>query len=165
MPIFPFKKEEKEELPSFPEKKEEIKPSEAKPEIEKEVKIEGIGETPVAPPPTISVPTSTEEVIKPLKLEKSPTLKKIEQILSEDLDEIYASLTDSQKLIFKRKGEETASKIEILIHQVKINFKKILNLIKEWLFILIKMVPGINKFFLIQEAKIKTDKILNLRNK
>jgi hypothetical protein len=34
--------------------------------------------------------------------------------------------------------------------------KKILALIRDWL----KLIPGVNRFFLEQEAKIKTDKIL-----
>lgn len=164
MPIFPFKKEE--ESHGVPEKKEVITPPEVKPEVEKEkeAKIESLGETPTIAPPSITLPTPSEEVITPPKIEKSETLKKIEEILSEDLDEIYASLTNEQKIFFKKKGEETASKIEILIRQVKVNVKKILNLIKKWLFLLLKMIPGINKFFLLQEAKIKTNKILNLRS-
>ncbi|MFN3301716.1 MAG: hypothetical protein ACK413_01650 [Patescibacteria group bacterium] len=169
MAIFPFEKEEKE-IPKVPEEKKEIVTlPEKKPEVEKEkeAKIEGIGEVPiVTPPPSITIPKPTEEeVITPPKIEKSPTLIKIEEILSEDLDELYNSLTAEQKIIFKKKGEETASKIEILIQEVKINIKKILNLIKEWLLMLVKMIPGVNKFFLIQEAKIKTDKILKLREK
>lgn len=167
MPIFPFKKEEKE-IPRVPEKKEVITPPTLKPEAEKEkeAKIEGLGEIPtVAPPPPIVIPAPTKEIIAPPKIEKSPALIEIEKILSENLDELYLSLEPTNKLIFKQKGEETASKIELLIKEVKINVKKILNLIKEWLLMLVKMIPGVNKFFLIQEAKIKTDKILKLREK
>ena len=36
--------------------------------------------------------------------------------------------------------------------------RKILKLIRSWL----KLIPGVNKFFLEQEAKIKTDKIVDL---
>ncbi len=166
MAIFPFKKEEREEIPEKIEKKEIPETVEIKREIEKEkeVKIEEIGETPTTLPP-ISIPTPVEEKIAPPKIEKSPTLIEIEQILSEDLDEIYQSLTPEQKLIFRKKGEETASKIEVLIQQIKINIKKIFILIRDWLLILVKMIPGVNKLFLIKEAKIKTDKVLNLAKK
>ena len=36
---------------------------------------------------------------------------------------------------------------------------KIIDVIKKWL----SIIPGINKFFLEQEAKIKTDKIMELK--
>jgi len=166
MPIFPFKKEEREEeVSKVSEKKEVIVPPEVKPEVEveKEAKIEAVGEVPtVAPPPPITIPTPPKEVIAPPKIEKSPTLIEIEQILSENLDDLYNSLTAEQKLIFRKKGEETASKIETLIQEIKINVKKILTLIRDWLLMLARMIPGVNKLFLIQESKVKTDKILNL---
>ena len=61
---------------------------------------------------------------------------------------------------FKKKGEETAGKIKELLKSFKDKTKEIVKLIKSWL----KMLPGVNKFFIEQEAKIKTDKILNIKN-
>jgi hypothetical protein len=58
-------------------------------------------------------------------------------------------------------GEETVEKINSLLDKTKIKIGKIINLIKKWL----KIIPGINQFFLEQEAKIKTDKIINLKDK
>lgn len=85
--------------------------------------------------------------------------KKIESILEEDLGEIYNNLTPADQKIFKMKGEETTRSIFQLVYQKsKIKVKKIVKLIKLWL----KSVPGINKFFLEQEAKIKADKIVAL---
>ena len=57
---------------------------------------------------------------------------------------------------FRAKGEETASKIRQLLTAAHVNIKKILFLICDWL----KMIPGVNIFFLEQEAKIKADKII-----
>lgn len=182
MAIFPFKKEEKDEdeekgfLRAIKEtEKVEGKPGEIAPEalpseIKKEEKKkreterrpEEKGEQPVAAPAQLSPTPTAAEVIAPPKITKSPVLMEIEQILSENLDELYASLSAEQKLAFKRKGEETASRIELLIKEVKINVKKILLLIKEWLLMLVQMIPGVNKIFLVQEAKIKADKILFL---
>lgn len=83
--------------------------------------------------------------------------KKIEQVLESDLGELYNNLTPQEQKLFKIKGEETARSIfQLLYHQTKINVKKIIKLIKNWL----KMIPGINKFFLEQEAKIKADQIV-----
>lgn len=92
---------------------------------------------------------------------KNPVLNKIENILEEDLKDIYFSLDEPLKKEFRIKGEETASKINFLLQKTKIVFKQIFDLIKEWL----KIIPGINKFFAEQEAKIKTDKILKLTKK
>ena len=43
--------------------------------------------------------------------------------------------------------------------KAKLKVKKVVNLIKKWL----TMIPGVNKFFLEQEAKIKTDEIVKLK--
>ena len=67
-------------------------------------------------------------------------------------------MTPVQQMQFRQKGEETASKIEKLLLDVKVKIKEVLNLLREWL----KVIPGVNKFFIEQEAKIKADRILNL---
>lgn len=89
--------------------------------------------------------------------------KSVENILAAGLDDLYQSLDPTKKIIFKQKGEETALSIVVLLKSVKFKIYEILDLIRNWLFI----IPGINKFFLEQEAKIKTDKILqiDLKNK
>lgn len=85
--------------------------------------------------------------------------KQIEQVLEEDLGEIYNNLTPQEQKNFKIKGEEAARSIfQLVYHKTKIKVKKIVKLIRNWL----KSVPGINKFFLEQEAKIKADKIAAL---
>ena len=81
--------------------------------------------------------------------------EEIEDILEEDLKEIYLSMPPDKRIEFKRKGEETRSKIRVLLKSAKVNAKKIFQLIRSWL----KIIPGVNRYFLEQEAKIKTDKI------
>lgn len=83
----------------------------------------------------------------------------IEKIMEEDLQDAFKELTPIQKQEFKIKGEETANQVRFLLKQTHIKVKNIFKLIFEWL----KMLPGINKFFLEQEAKIKTDKILAIK--
>lgn len=92
---------------------------------------------------------------------KSEEHVKIENILSEHLDDLYMQMTPQQQMAFKQKGEETTTKIEKLLEEAKIKVKEVLNLIKEWL----KLIPGINKFFLEQESKIKTDRLINLHER
>ena len=84
---------------------------------------------------------------------------KIEKVLEEGLGDSFQRLSPIAKQEFKIKGEETANKIRELMNSAKIKVKKIIRLILEWL----KMLPGVNHFFLEQEAKIKTDKILQLK--
>lgn len=141
-----IEKEEKvfEERPELEEKKESASSADKeKPEKKTEATVPGI-----SPPPAASV-------------SKSPTFKNIENILEEDLSDVYFGMSPKKQKEFKEVGEETAGKIEKLISAVKFSTNKVFNLIKKWL----KIIPSINKFFLEQEAKIKTDKILSLREK
>lgn len=85
----------------------------------------------------------------------------IDAILSEGLNEIFLSLKPDEQRAFIKKGEETVVKINELLSKTKVRMSKIVALIKDWL----KMIPGLNKYFLEQEAKIKADKILKLKNK
>lgn len=90
--------------------------------------------------------------VKPLdRLEEE-----IDDILEEDLKDLYLSMPSDTQAEFRERGEETRSKIRQLVSAAKVNAKKIFALIRGWL----KIIPGVNRFFLEQEAKIKTDKIL-----
>ncbi|MFH1523071.1 MAG: hypothetical protein ABIE43_04625 [Patescibacteria group bacterium] len=85
--------------------------------------------------------------------------KQIEKVLEDDLEEVFLKMPPDKQLEFSKKGEETAKEINTLLDKTKFRIKKIINLIKKWL----SIIPGINKFFLEQEAKIKADEIINLR--
>ncbi len=86
--------------------------------------------------------------------------KQIENILASGLKEVYLNLAPEKRREFKRVGEETARKINQLLMQAKINIGKIIKLIKKWLM----LIPGVNKYFLEQEAKIKADEIIKMKN-
>ncbi|MBI5728283.1 MAG: hypothetical protein HY984_00850 [Candidatus Magasanikbacteria bacterium] len=83
----------------------------------------------------------------------------VEKIMSEGLAEAYRTLTPVEQQAFKIKGEETAWEIRQLLNKTKIKIRRIFRLILVWL----KMLPGLNRFFLEQEAKIKADKIMTLK--
>jgi hypothetical protein len=87
--------------------------------------------------------------------------QKVETVLEDGLGDVYQKLSPAKQQEFKVKGEETTKKITQLMQQTKIQVKKVFSLIIGWL----KIIPGVNKFFLEQEAKIKTDRILDLKNK
>ncbi len=126
------------ELPTGPEVGAEQEPAEISSEV------------PVTPEPV--VPTVAPAPI----IQKDRLEKEIEVILEEDLTDLYLKMPLDKQVEFKAKGEETLTKVRQLVSSSKINAKKIFKLIGEWL----KIIPGVNKFFLAQEAKIKTDKIL-----
>lgn len=83
---------------------------------------------------------------------------RVEKIMEEGIADAYARLSPVQQQEFKIKGEETAIKIRDLLRATHVKVKKVFQLILEWL----RMLPGINRFFLEQEAKIKTDRITAL---
>jgi len=87
---------------------------------------------------------------------KSKIIEKVEEVLSERLDKIYYAMDESKQAEFKTQGEETASLINDMIVTFKTQAKKVLDLIKQWL----SIIPGVNKFFIEQESKIKTQKIM-----
>lgn len=87
--------------------------------------------------------------------------QEIDNILSEGLNEIFLKMKPAQQKVFKEKGEETVLKINELLNQTKVKVNKIITLIRKWL----SLITGINKFFLEQEIKLKTDKIIRLKNK
>lgn len=83
----------------------------------------------------------------------------IEKIMEDGLKDVFLELTPVQKQEFKIKGEKTAMEIRALMKGAKVKIKKIFLLLVNWL----RVIPGVNKFFLEQEAKIKADKIIALR--
>ncbi len=148
-----------------------IRPKDLAPEEAKESKIERLKErlgqetSPETaaklkpawrPTPT---PTPTPLSALPADTTKSETLVDIEAILEEDLANTYFQMDPGRQRQFKAEGEKTAQRIEKLLQRTKVEAKNILKLILHWL----KMIPGVSKFFIEQEAKIKTDKILRLK--
>lgn len=103
-------------------------------------------------------PAKVKRHYKPIPVVQDETVLKIEKILESGLGDQFAKLSPIAKQEFKIKGEETAIKIKDLMQSTHIKIKKILYLIIEWL----KILPGVNKFFLEQEAKIKTDLLVEL---
>ena len=92
---------------------------------------------------------------------KSKQLKEIELVLQEDLETIYFKMDEAHRRMFREEGERVAREIEAIIHTGRAIAVKVLELIKRWL----KLIPGVNKFFLEQEAKIKTDKIIKINTR
>ena len=146
-----------------------VEVQESIPEVNKEVtqekKFESEqkkeGEMDQMKPAPTAVPAEPAEETSPVTTQKSVEQVKIENILSEHLDDLFLEMTPQEQMTFKKKGEETAEQVNKLLKETKVKVKEILELIKAWL----KIIPGVNKFFIEQEAKIKTDRLLNLRER
>lgn len=87
--------------------------------------------------------------------------QEIDAFLSDGLSETFLAMSPDKQKIFKDEGEKTAKKINVLLDATKINLNKIVDLIRRWL----SLITGVNRFFLDQEAKIKADKIIKIKNK
>lgn len=91
---------------------------------------------------------------------KDDLTKEIEEIMSDGLAEAFTTLSPVEQQEFKLKGEETAFQIRQMMSETKIKVRKIFLLLIEWL----RFLPGVNTFYLEQEAKIKADKIMSLHH-
>lgn len=85
--------------------------------------------------------------------------RQIERVLEEDLVPLYRELDATQRVQFRTMGERTAAKIEVILTGAVVKVRDIINAIMEWL----SLLPGVNRFFVEQEAKLKADKILFLK--
>lgn len=103
-------------------------------------------------------PTLKRKSAPVMPLVRDPVVIKIEKILESGVGDAYNRLSPIAKQEFKMEGEQTAMKIRELLKSAHVKVKKIFQLIMEWL----KLLPGVNHFFLEQEAKIKTDRVLGL---
>lgn len=112
--------------------------------------------------PSASTPVAPSVYAEPISQApvKSGLEKEIEAILAEDLEAMYWDLPEAERMIFKHKGEETASKIRLLLGEATVRVQEIFRLLVEWL----QLLPGVSRLFIEQEAKIKTDKVMKFKN-
>ncbi len=82
----------------------------------------------------------------------------IDRILSDGLGDIFVKLPPKKQQEFKVEGEKTVKKINQLIERGKLNLNILAKMIRHWL----SIIPGVNRFFLEQDAKIKADKIMKI---
>lgn len=151
-------REDQPDLPkkSFLEKLPFRKEKEIKSEKEKAEKnyIKKVDtDHPEQSPYVIKSSIQTPAVVAP---QKSQSLVATEKLLSENLEDFFVSLDPAKQEEFRLKGEETATKIDEMVTTFRAKARQVISLIKQWLL----LIPGINKFFLEQEAKIKTQKIM-----
>jgi len=117
-----------------------------------ELRIEPLPETVSPVQAHTSVPTKAVRMVSPMH-------RQIEKVLEEDLLPLYRELNSEQRMQFRVAGEEAAGKIERLLSKAVVRARDVIKVLKDWL----SLLPGVNRFFIEQEAKIKADKILFLK--
>ena len=105
----------------------------------------------------VVTPSTTSQTAAP-PIEKDELVIEVEKILEDGVGAFYDSLPPDAKPIFRARGEAVAREIADMVRTLKIHVKRIVVLITDWL----KSIPGVNKYFLEQEAKIKADRIVQL---
>lgn len=109
----------------------------------------------------ISANLSTSSPLASNEADEKKREAAIDAVLADGLNDVFLKMEVNKQKEFKKKGEETVKQINKLLSETKLRVNKIIDLIREWL----KFIPGINNFFLEQEAKIKADKIIKVKNK
>lgn len=129
------------------------KSSESKPERSIQASQEKNSNTSVS----VSLPNAVGQ--EPVSVSNQEiVLKKVENILASGMEQAFLTMDVATQAKFKIKGEETAKKISTLMQKSKLKAKEVVNLILEWL----RIIPKVNKFYIEQEAKIKTDHIMRV---
>lgn len=85
----------------------------------------------------------------------------VEEILATGLSDVFQTMSPREQEKFKAKGEETAQIIVTLMQKLKLTARKALHLISDWL----KTISGVNKYFIEQETKIKTEDVMRYAQK
>ncbi len=158
----------KEQLAPKPSQEFELRPDTGNPSEQREAEQTSEQLTPSeAPEQRISgtvqalgkLGKTVQQTTTPQVIQKTPVRREIETILAAHITDMLQTMNPDQKLQFKLKAVETATLIEQLMAQAKATAKKIIHLIRDWL----RLIPGVNEFYIEQEAKIKSDRILALQ--
>lgn len=90
--------------------------------------------------------------------QKDEIVVEVEKILEDGIGPFYATMPEDAKTAFRQKGEAVALEVADMVRTAHVRFRRLISLITSWL----KTIPGVNRYFLAQEAKIKADRIIEL---
>lgn len=139
-----------EQVPQLPEQAVETAPAAAS--FEAPVPAP---EQPLAPAPPVPQPAAAPP---PTPAGKDAAQVGVERVLEEGLAEVYKKMDAHQQRKFSHEGDRVASALAEMVRRAKVRAREALDLITRWL----RLIPGVNAFYLAQEAKLKTDKIIAL---
>ena len=115
-------------------------------------------ETPVVP--AEDRPVSVTPSPPPTVVVKDPLEQQVENVLAVGLEGLYTQLPMEKQREFKERGEETAIKIAAMLMSAQVKIQDIIKLIVSWL----KLIPGINKFFVESQAKTKAQQLVEQKD-
>lgn len=106
--------------------------------------------------PASQTATPAPEAAAPV--EKDQITLEVEKILEDGLGDYVPDMPDEAREKFIKKGGEVAGQVSGMVHSLNVQVKRVVDLIRDWLL----TIPGVNRYFVEQEAKIKTDRIVDL---
>lgn len=89
---------------------------------------------------------------------RDPLLMEVERKLEADLLDAYRSMSPGLRAKFKAEGERIASVAREGIASGKLAAENLLTMIINWL----RMIPHVDRWFLVQDAKLKTDALIRM---
>lgn len=89
---------------------------------------------------------------------KDELLEKIEGVMSQGLMDVYKDMSADKQVVFRTAGEDAAKRIREMLASGKPRRYTTMKLLGTWL----KTIPKVNRYFLEQEVKLKTDDIQDL---
>ncbi len=115
-------------------------------------------ETPLTQASTESVAAAAPVVEQAPVVQEDEVVLEVEKVLEEGLGEYVEAMPEDAQKRFRVKGREVSTQIARMVRSLKIDLHQTITLIRDWLL----TIPGVNRYFLEQEAKIKTDNLVTL---
>jgi uncharacterized protein YgbK (DUF1537 family) len=111
-----------------------------------------------APTSALPATATAEPQASAVEVQKDEVTIEVEKILEAGLGDYVPDMPEEARQRFLKKGGEVAAQLSVMVRTLNIHVSLVLKLLKEWLL----TIPGVNKYFIEQEAKIKADKIIDL---
>lgn len=113
-------------------------------------------------PTTVVAPQAGQPTDAPVVQDvvKDDVTIEVEKILEYGLGDYIPDMPEEARERFLKKGGEVAAQLSVMVRTLNVQVSLVVGLIKEWLL----TIPGVNRYYIEQEAKIKTDQIVELAN-
>lgn len=128
-------------------------------EVEREAEGAEAGEgakEPKPAEPALQVAVAQDVPVK--EISRDPLLIEVEGKLADGLWDAYKSMSPGVRAKFKAEGERIAHVAREGVASGKIAAESLLTMIIDWL----KMIPHVDRWFLMQDAKLKTDALIRM---
>jgi len=112
-----------------------------------------------APTTQVAAAGGAAPVAEPVPVQPADDVTmEVEKILEDGLGDYVETMPEDARQRFLTKGRDVSTQIAVMVRGLKVELRRVVSLIRDWLL----TIPGVNRYFLEQEAKIKTDRIIAL---